>query len=115
MNVHKLAPYPFTCQHCGKKNDYPLVDYPAYLKTEHWNKVREAALERADYRCQLCNSNQSVQVHHRTYENIGAERDCDLFVLCDECHEDFHKIKEERENRRNLNKPRLVYDEPLPF
>lgn len=66
------------------------LPYAAYLRTEHWMIVREAALTRAMRRCQLCNSDRSLEVHHRTYERLGAERADDLTVLCSSCHELFH-------------------------
>ena len=65
-------------------------NYQEYLQTKHWKKVRKAALRRAEYRCQLCNSDKRLNVHHRTYENLGHEKECDVFVLCWKCHEKFH-------------------------
>lgn len=67
------------------------MPYDQYLRTEHWQSVRRAALARADYRCQICNSPKNLEVHHRTYERRGAERDNDVTVLCDKCHGRFHK------------------------
>lgn len=48
----------------------PLLPYSEYLQTKHWQMQRREALERT---------------HHRTYENIGNERNEDLIVLCDRC------------------------------
>jgi hypothetical protein len=67
------------------------MPYAEYLQTEHWQQVRQAALTRAEYRCQVCNSPYHLQVHHRTYERRGEERDTDLTVLCDTCHGRFHR------------------------
>ena len=68
------------------------MSYPEYLKTDHWQNVRRAALKRAKYRCQVCNTNQSVlHVHHRTYENRGQELARDVIVLCETCHRTFHE------------------------
>lgn len=61
-----------------------------YLQSEHWKNIRAGALERAKERCQLCNKDERLQVHHRTYENLGHEQDCDLTVLCRACHAKFH-------------------------
>ena len=68
------------------------MPYAQYLKTDHWQAVRKAALERADHRCQTCNTPDNLHVHHRTYENRGSERDSDVIVLCKECHERFHGV-----------------------
>lgn len=66
--------------------------YKEYLKTEHWQSQRKAALHRANYRCQVCNSsNKQLDVHHRTYERLGVELPADLIVLCNDCHGLFHK------------------------
>lgn len=62
-----------------------------YLRSEHWLRTRREALARADRRCQVCNGQQSLDVHHRTYERLGAELPTDLTVLCRRCHDLFHK------------------------
>ncbi len=66
-------------------------DYDAYLKTEHWQKMRTLALDRALQRCQVCNSPDALDVHHRTYDRLGHELPEDLTVLCGRCHTLFHK------------------------
>jgi len=68
-----------------------IMPYHEYLHTAHWQGVRRAALARADHRCQLCNSPTALQVHHRTYERRGNERDNDVIALCDTCHSIFHE------------------------
>jgi len=68
--------------------------YDVYLNTDHWQRVRKAALEQAGGRCQTCNTSgneTTLQAHHRTYENRGQEQPGDLTVLCRDCHEAFHK------------------------
>lgn len=67
-----------------------LLPYLEYLKTEHWKQVRNMALAQAGNRCQLCNNDRSLQVHHRTYERVGHEDLKDLTVLCGKCHRAFH-------------------------
>lgn len=64
--------------------------YDEYIRSPRWNAVRRWALERADYRCQVCNGPQALQVHHRTYENLGHEHPGDVIVLCGSCHELYH-------------------------
>lgn len=71
---------------------YRAMPYPEYLKTEHWQTLREKALTRADHRCQVCNAQiASLHVHHRTYERRGRESLRDLIVLCSDCHAMFHE------------------------
>jgi 5-methylcytosine-specific restriction endonuclease McrA len=64
--------------------------YDEYLVSPEWRARRLAALERAGDRCQLCNRDGHLHVHHRTYDRVGHEDPGDLTVLCDECHAWFH-------------------------
>jgi 5-methylcytosine-specific restriction endonuclease McrA len=66
------------------------MPYKEYLQTEHWQKVRQTALDHAKHRCQLCNASERLQVHHRTYERRGCEELIDLTVLCSYCHAKHH-------------------------
>jgi hypothetical protein len=67
------------------------MPYKQYLLTPEWQARRTAALERALYRCQVCNhGNCELHVHHRTYERRGAELPSDLIVLCARHHALFH-------------------------
>ncbi len=65
-----------------------------YLKSDHWHKKRSEALKCAKGLCQLCNNGKLLNVHHRTYENLGHEDIKDLTVLCKACHQTFHTIME---------------------
>lgn len=68
------------------------MKYADYLKTDYWKAVSFKVKERAQYRCQLCNSQHDLCAHHRTYEHRGCELDHlnDLVCLCRRCHEIFH-------------------------
>lgn len=68
--------------------------YYRYIVSPEWKKKADEAKRRAGYRCQVCNRKQGdviLNAHHRTYENLGHEKEGDLTVLCDGCHGDFHK------------------------
>lgn len=70
------------------------MPYDEYLQTEHWQNTRTLALQRANYKCQLCNDNDTLNVHHKTYARLWKEQEDDLVVLCQECHERHHdKVK----------------------
>jgi hypothetical protein len=61
--------------------------YRDYLHSEVWLRLREQALEKAGWRCQICNKEKSLQVHHRKYaKKWGEESVSDLTVLCLRCH-----------------------------
>jgi len=68
------------------------MPYKEYLKTDEWQITRQCFLEKADNKCQLCNTEKYLHVHHRTYENLGEEEDKDCIVLCRGCHAKFHDI-----------------------
>jgi nucleoside 2-deoxyribosyltransferase len=66
--------------------------YSNYLLSDEWRKLREQAVQRAGYKCQMCNSNGELHVHHRTYQTFNTDSVInDLIVLCKNCHEQFHR------------------------
>lgn len=73
-----------------RESNLALMPYEQYLQTPEWEMKRDAALQRANKRCELCNSTKFLQVHHKTYENRGQEPLEDLIVLCRDCHSKFH-------------------------
>lgn len=74
----------------SRVEELKLMPYEEYLNTLEWAEKRAQALDRAKYRCQVCNSPDGLQVHHRTYENKGDEKPEDLTVLCGKCHGLYH-------------------------
>ncbi len=69
------------------------MPYAEYLRTQEWIRRRIVHLQAVDYRCQLCNGQDRLQIHHRSYERLGCERWSDLLVLCGQCHALFHKYR----------------------
>jgi hypothetical protein len=68
------------------------MNYTDYLRTPEWRRTRAAALLRAGYCCSLdITHTGDLDVHHRTYERLGAELTSDLAVLCRSCHQLHHK------------------------
>lgn len=67
------------------------IHYAAYLESNAWKRMRAVMLEKAGGRCQVCNRDRRLNVHHRTYERIGNEIPDDLIVLCEPCHKLFHE------------------------
>jgi len=61
-----------------------------YIGSPAWRRQRQIALASAGGRCQVCNSPDDLDVHHRTYERFGAEWPGDLTVLCATCHQLYH-------------------------
>jgi 5-methylcytosine-specific restriction endonuclease McrA len=84
------------------------VWYQGYLRTEHWQRVRHAALERAGSCCEFCGTAgffndedqgdpHQLHVHHLTYETLWYEQPWDLIVLCGSCHADVHEFPQRAE------------------
>jgi 5-methylcytosine-specific restriction endonuclease McrA len=67
-----------------------LSAYERYLRSSHWRQRRQAILIR-DVVCRACGSSVNLQVHHLSYERLGAERDEDLVTLCRDCHRRTHR------------------------
>jgi 5-methylcytosine-specific restriction endonuclease McrA len=74
------------------------MPYDDYLQTREWKDLRNAKMEEAGHRCQVCNAIGLLEVHHRTYERRGYELIGDLCVLCVDCHEKFHDIDADLQN-----------------
>jgi restriction endonuclease Mrr len=68
------------------------MPYREYLRTPEWRRTRAAALLRAGNSCSLdVTHTDHLEVHHRTYQRLGAELASDLVVLCRECHRLHHR------------------------
>ena len=78
-----------------KKQQAVLGPYEDYLRSDYWMRLRESVYRR-DRTCRVCNSDEDLQTHHRSYKHKGdfnKERK-DLTLLCKECHELYHENKE---------------------
>ena len=64
--------------------------YAVYLRSPEWQERRKLALQRAGYCCQRCRSDETLEVHHLSYDRLGFERPEDLYVLCNPCHAEEH-------------------------
>jgi hypothetical protein len=86
--------------------------YIEYIASPAWQAKRVVALDAAGHRCQVCNTPDRLDVHHRTYERFGHEGPGDLTVLCRSCHETFHETKRGRQatspppRRKKAKKPK---------
>lgn len=81
------------------------MPYLAYLRTSEWRRTRATALLRAGNACSLdVTHTENLEVHHRTYERLGAEHMTDLTVLCHACHQLYHH-ENGRPRRKHSAKP----------
>jgi 5-methylcytosine-specific restriction endonuclease McrA len=68
------------------------MKYEDYLKTDEWKWKRQFILNFWGRRCALCDSNNSMHVHHRNYKCVGNESITDVIALCGSCHAKFHGL-----------------------
>lgn len=75
---------------------YKEMKYEDYLKTSHWKSVREKRKELDGHQCFICGSTRELNVHHLSYERLGAENiETDMVTLCHGCHATLHRIKDQ--------------------
>lgn len=66
--------------------------YRDYLRSPHWVKVKARYRESILPQACMCGE-ETVDLHHMTYERIGAERLADLLPLCRRCHAMVHELE----------------------
>ena len=83
--------------------------YPAYLNSPYWRGLRDRIKKNAGHKCQICNSNKSLEVHHRTYDNRGDldNEIKDLVCLCKECHE-WYREKNKKSELNTTTSKKLI-------
>lgn len=64
----------------------------AYLRGPWWAELRQRYADHpeAPHSCAVCGTPR-YQLHHRTYERLGAEHVSDLIALCDQHHHSLHR------------------------
>lgn len=65
--------------------------YSAYLGSPAWRDVKRRYFEEHPRLC-MCGET-DVQLHHTTYDRVGAELLDDLVPLCSECHAHVHVLE----------------------
>lgn len=97
---------PDTGEHCNSSN---------YLSSEHWRKIRNHIYKSNNGVCERCGvvlPSAHMNVHHKTYKNIGNEQDEDLCLLCENCHSIVHG-KTTNENGGNKKDKRYFEKKPV--
>jgi len=88
------------------KNNKKLLkkDYYNYIRSDKWKEKKEKFFSsklRYKNNCYVCGKNKAsvdLELHHRTYKNLGNEKIvCDLVPVCRDCHEGIHKFQKEKE------------------
>lgn len=80
-------------------------EYQKYLNSPEWKEKRKEIFEKRKGICELCGEKleNKYHVHHDNYNNLGNEKESDLILLCENCHNDIHK-------REKRNKGYVILD-----
>jgi 5-methylcytosine-specific restriction endonuclease McrA len=79
------------CMYLYIKYTHRRIDYPKYLQSKHWKRIKYKTIKKANYRCQICGTRKySLQVHHCSYDNLYWERKGELISVCPRCHKTIH-------------------------
>lgn len=65
--------------------------YQSYMHSPQWKRKRRKAFAFYGNKCNCCGSTESLQVHHKTYDNLYREPLTDLEILCSGCHRNLHE------------------------
>jgi ribonuclease HI len=95
----------------GKRTVSKGKDYYAYLRSAAWAAKKEEFRQNAmlaKTTCYICDKpwDNSFNIHHKTYKNLGCEDLRDLVSVCRECHvliHNVHKEKTARNRSRYIN------------
>ena len=90
--VALAAKHGMICRSCRFSNQWTKATYREYLNSEQWRTRRARAISKANGRCQICASCDTLQVHHNNYDRLGHEVDSDLVVLCEHHHRMVHGL-----------------------
>jgi hypothetical protein len=64
------------------------MPYEDYLETPEWQETQKVAIKRAGNQCQVCNADGvTLNVLHRSLENLGCEQEVDVITLCEACYD----------------------------
>lgn len=72
------------------QHEVSWIEYHRHMNSAKWHRTRRAKLAQQSC-CEVCDSKEQLDVHHKTYKRFGNERLEDLVVLCRNCHDAFHR------------------------
>jgi hypothetical protein len=68
--------------------------YLDYIQSDEWRMRKAIIIEERGYACEECGcTDEHLQLHHLTYDRLGAELDEDLQLLCHDCHEIADEVR----------------------
>lgn len=65
--------------------------YKLYLQSDDWRQKKKSKLSK-NKNCAICNSKESLDIHHIFYRNWYDVENSDLRILCRKCHFTCHDL-----------------------
>jgi RNase P subunit RPR2 len=87
--------------------EYNYEKYREYISSSKWLErkskfVVSMVKSKKPIRCFDCKCKNWLQLHHTSYKNLYKEKDEDLVLLCKQCHESRHNIKDSNQMDEEL-------------
>ena len=72
---------------------FGFASYSDYLRSDHWRDLKHRFYASKLYHghCDVCFRSLPLEIHHKSYKRLGAERLHDLIAVCRGCHEATHE------------------------
>ena len=88
--------------------------YQIVISSERWKRLRLKLIEKNESKCSRCgwqknafDKSRNLELHHKTYERLGEERESDLEIVCSICHV---KADKERAIKGQIKSAQAMYD-----
>ena len=96
-----------------RDNDEWRVQYLAVLASPRWRALRATVIEGQGWRCASCGTFGGVtrsvlELHHKSYANLGHESADDVVGLCRVCHQEANDRQAPRSGAKPIESPAPV-------
>jgi 5-methylcytosine-specific restriction endonuclease McrA len=87
--------------------DFDYIEYKSYISSQTWHEIASILKDRKGNKCNNCETNKHLQVHHLTYAHLYHELEYpdDTILLCSDCHKFEHA---ELDDVKRVNKLRGI-------
>lgn len=83
--------------------------YAEYLNSPHWEQLRLLSLHAAGHKCECCEFDKDLTVHHIHYRDLYNCTVDDVMCLCWRCHKWAHRaFKWARQNPDSLDRSKTI-------
>lgn len=65
-------------------------NHKKYLKSGIWERKRDFLFKKRGLKCENCQKQEELHLHHKTYAKWGSEYQKHLEILCADCHNKLH-------------------------